>query len=112
MVALDSKFRGERSNSLHIQKWWKILWHLNIPPKVRIFIWRLYHEAIPSLLNLSYRKIVVNPLCPCCNQNMEFSAHTLFCYPKVKPYCWGVFGIKRGSWGGKAVGLFCGFDSG
>ncbi|KAL2551919.1 RNase H domain-containing protein [Forsythia ovata] len=36
--------------------WWCVLWHLKIPPKIRIFIWHLYHDAIPPKTNLISRR--------------------------------------------------------
>ena len=34
------------------QRWWKSLWHLNIPPKIKVFIWRVCSKVIPCLHNL------------------------------------------------------------
>lgn len=30
----------ESSSLRSSQKWWQVLWNLNIPPKVKIFVWR------------------------------------------------------------------------
>ncbi|KAL5781846.1 hypothetical protein ACOSP7_006875 [Xanthoceras sorbifolium] len=78
ILALSVKSKGERSDSSLLQKWWKVLWHLNIPPKVRIFIWRLYYDVVPALLNLVVRKILVSPLCPLCGLVDESTTHALF----------------------------------
>lgn len=34
------------------KNWWKFLWALSIPPKVKIFWWRALNHIIPTSLNL------------------------------------------------------------
>ncbi|KAL5560802.1 hypothetical protein UlMin_037013 [Ulmus minor] len=38
----------ECSNPQVVNKWWKSLWQLKIPPKVRNFTWRLCKGWLPS----------------------------------------------------------------
>ncbi|GAV75808.1 zf-RVT domain-containing protein, partial [Cephalotus follicularis] len=40
------------------------IWKLSLPNKIKIFIWRAYHEALPLKSNLVRRGINVKPLCP------------------------------------------------
>ncbi|XP_073298281.1 uncharacterized protein [Primulina huaijiensis] len=35
-----------------LKQWWKLIWSLHIPPKVRIFMWRASHDIIPTSGNL------------------------------------------------------------
>ncbi|KAL5823122.1 hypothetical protein ACOSQ4_021022 [Xanthoceras sorbifolium] len=63
---------------------WLALWNLNIPPKIKIFIWRVCHNAIPSLCNLCSRKIVIDPCCSRCGEAPESSAHALFWCSSVR----------------------------
>ena len=49
---LDTKEEGESSSSDTRSPLWKKLWHLNIPPKVRIFAWKMCMNALPTLVNL------------------------------------------------------------
>ncbi|KAK3225258.1 hypothetical protein Dsin_005120 [Dipteronia sinensis] len=67
--------------------WWSSLWKLNIPPKVRIFIWKMCSNAIPSLSNLWKRKIVAIPMCRC-GLGMETPGHALFWCVEAKKV-WG-----------------------
>ncbi|KAL5790306.1 hypothetical protein ACOSQ2_005194 [Xanthoceras sorbifolium] len=62
---------------LHNSKWWTSIWNVNIPPKVRVFVWRLCQEAIRTLTNLSKSKIIVDPNCFWCKVVCEFSSHAL-----------------------------------
>ncbi|KAL5865358.1 hypothetical protein ACOSQ3_002872 [Xanthoceras sorbifolium] len=77
-VAAQEKLSFKCSSSCPDSKWWLSLWNLNIPPKIKIFIWRVCHNAIPSLCNLCSRKIVVDPCCPRYGDAFESSAHALF----------------------------------
>ncbi|KAL5764455.1 hypothetical protein ACOSQ2_017049 [Xanthoceras sorbifolium] len=56
-VAAQEKLSLKGSSSCPDSKWWLALWNLNIPPKIKIFIWRVCLNAIPSLCNLCSRKI-------------------------------------------------------
>ncbi|KAL5735902.1 hypothetical protein ACOSQ2_030690 [Xanthoceras sorbifolium] len=88
------------SSSSSDSKWWLALWNLNIPPKIKIFIWRVCHNAIPSLCNLCSRKIVVDPCCSRCGDAPESSAHALFWCSSVHPIWeftvfWDVLNLQR-----------------
>ncbi|KAK2644204.1 hypothetical protein Ddye_019399 [Dipteronia dyeriana] len=68
------------------------LWSLNIPPKVRIFVWRICLNAIPSLANLWIRKVVADPHCLRCGAAVETSDHALFwCGDARKVWGWNWF---------------------
>ncbi|KAK2655132.1 hypothetical protein Ddye_008184 [Dipteronia dyeriana] len=45
--------RYDASVATHNVLWWKALWKLGIPPKIRTFIWKCCHHWIPTKLNLS-----------------------------------------------------------
>lgn len=87
-LALSEKLKTSVSNSSLIQKWWSLLWSLHLPPKVRIFIWRVYLDATPSLANLWKRKVVPLPHCARCGSGMETTTHSLFWCGKTKKV-WG-----------------------
>ncbi|KAL5800890.1 hypothetical protein ACOSQ3_032522 [Xanthoceras sorbifolium] len=84
-VAAQEKLALKGSSSCPDSKWWLALWNLNIPPKIKIFIWRVCLNAIPSLFNLCSRKIVVDPCCSRCGDAPESSAHALFWCSSVRP---------------------------
>ena len=40
------------SPSFSEPSWWSILWKLNLPPKVKLFAWRLASNWLPTMINL------------------------------------------------------------
>ncbi|GMN19741.1 hypothetical protein TIFTF001_039884 [Ficus carica] len=58
--------------------WWGKLWKSQVPNKVKIHVWRAYHEALPTMFSLSKRGVGVNKLCPSCRTGMEDSSHVLW----------------------------------
>ncbi|KAL5794878.1 hypothetical protein ACOSP7_003472 [Xanthoceras sorbifolium] len=96
----SEKLSRSGSSSSPDSKWWLALWNLNIPPKIKIFIWRVCNNAIPSLCNLCSRKIVVDPCCSRCGDAPESSAHALFWCSSVRPIWestvfWDVLNLQR-----------------
>lgn len=51
------------------------LWHLNIFPKWKMFMWKIVNKVIPSAENLSKRKILVPTECHFCKTNYETTEH-------------------------------------
>lgn len=58
--------------------WWKKLWTSGIPSKVRIFMWKLFFEILPTNLNLCKRNITQIPWCPICKKEKESVFHTFY----------------------------------
>ncbi|KAK3228382.1 hypothetical protein Dsin_000263 [Dipteronia sinensis] len=70
-VAVGLKVRDVSSGSSQNGGWWKTLWNLIVPPKVKIFLWKVCNEAIISLSNLFRRKVPLNPCCVHCVVKLE-----------------------------------------
>lgn len=47
--------RGEPSDSAQSQKYWKMLWRISVPKRVKIHAWRLFHHALPVFEELKKR---------------------------------------------------------
>lgn len=65
----------------HMQCWWNKFWNLNVPPKVKIFIWRAAHDYIPTELNLPRHHVPVLGTCSLCNYYLANTCHSLFFCP-------------------------------
>lgn len=40
--------RPSSLNTNRMRAWWSALWKLNVPGKLRFFLWRLFHDCLPT----------------------------------------------------------------
>ncbi|KAL5737670.1 hypothetical protein ACOSP7_030431 [Xanthoceras sorbifolium] len=73
-VAQSDSPSGSRAPS----PWWKKLWALQLPSKIKIFCWRACREALPTRDSLLKRGIGVSNLCPLCARVPESVDHALW----------------------------------
>jgi len=68
---------------------WKFhwLWNLDVMPKIKIFLWQLCHNALPSKGTLLRRGIQIDPLCLACNKDIEDTDH-IFLHCPVAQKVW------------------------
>ncbi|KAK3188605.1 hypothetical protein Dsin_028166 [Dipteronia sinensis] len=79
-VARNMEVHASSSNSgvSTNNSWWKKLWNLKIPLKIKIFIWKGCFDWIPTLSNLLSRKLPVEDRCPMCRTVGETTLHALW----------------------------------
>jgi hypothetical protein len=75
---LESNFSGSDN---------KMIWKAKIPPKIQIFMWQTFRNAIPSRGKMRRRKWLGNPLCSFCRQ-IENVDHLFFTCP-ITHVVWG-----------------------
>ena len=63
---------------------WKKIWGLNVPPKVRNFIWRCMCHYLPSLSSMQSRNVEVVNVCYFCQSHHEDNFHVLIQCPFIK----------------------------
>ncbi|XP_042939343.1 uncharacterized protein LOC122274364 [Carya illinoinensis] len=51
---------------------------MQVPNTTKTFLWRACFEALPTMLNLFKKKIVVSPMCPICCREEETTTHALW----------------------------------
>ncbi len=68
---------GPSDTSLLV-KAWNTIWSIQVPPKVRHFLWRASHESLPTRQNLHYRHVIDDPICPSCNSKTETTIHIIW----------------------------------
>ena len=71
---------------------WKKLWSLRVPAKVKIYIWRCLHNAIPCRSTLMNRHVGNLSQCPYCTDGAEDLAHMLFKCARAQAV-WEALGI-------------------
>ncbi|XP_073121298.1 uncharacterized protein [Henckelia pumila] len=74
----------QSSSALISTKWWQFIWVLSIPPKVRIFWWRVLNNMIPTEANLRAHHVPVIGFCPLCHFHNDSTTHALFFCLMVK----------------------------
>jgi ribonuclease HI len=87
---------------------WKKLWRLNVPNKVRIFIWRLLRGCLPVRGRLVQRGVPCDNKCPSCASYEENEWHCFFgcgavqelweqspIWNQVRPYIDNAIGIVQ-----------------
>lgn len=77
---LPPQFQSSHPN----MDWWKLIWKLSLPPKLRIFIWRASKDLIPTDANLLSRYVPTTGLCPLCKSGIASTSHCLIFCPLVK----------------------------
>ena len=63
---------------------WQLIWSLDCPTKVKIFLWRTLHGTMPRNVVLENHHIPVRPACPACGQSAEDVLHVLFRCKKAR----------------------------
>ena len=57
---------------------WKLVWKLDVPPKVKVFWWRVLHDYLPARKELHRRHIEPTAHCETCGAVEESARHVLF----------------------------------
>lgn len=61
--------------------WWKTLWSSN---KIKVFMWRLCHDILPTNFNLYLKKVQNSCLCVMCKREKETIDHVFFYCKQAK----------------------------
>lgn len=79
------------STSFDIDKrTWKIIWHLNVPQKIKVFLWKAMHGILDVRDNLARKRIVSSGRCPLCGQENETVEHALLFCSWTRPVRFGL----------------------
>lgn len=71
---------------------WNKLWRLNLPHKIKIFLWRFCRNNVPVRRRLSAKGVRLPITCPMCMSDVEHMAHVFFDCPFALS-CWQYAGI-------------------
>ncbi|KAL2249340.1 UNVERIFIED_CONTAM: putative mitochondrial protein [Sesamum indicum] len=63
LTDLEERVGGVSSGNLAHQVW-SVIWKCEVPSKVKVFLWRPSHDALPTTNNLRRRRIPVDVCCP------------------------------------------------
>lgn len=73
-----------QSNTSYVHNWWTVLWSLPIPPNIKVFWWKLFHNIIPTGSNLQKHHVSVSSWCSFCFTSEDSTCHALFFCSAVK----------------------------
>ena len=71
-------------NPMHDSGIWKLVWGLNVPNKVKNFIWRSCRDDVPVKKNLKKQQILPNDICDHCKQSPGSILHALWECPELE----------------------------
>jgi hypothetical protein len=54
-----------------------MVWKLQVPPKVRIFVWRLINDGLATKQNKKTRKLAMTGTCQLCGMEDESAYHAV-----------------------------------
>lgn len=66
---------------------WNLIWKVNVPHKVGLFVWKLMHDCLLTYLTLRNRGISTTSSCPLYKKEDESTSH-LFLYCTFARACW------------------------
>lgn len=70
--------RGPSCSASEEPRWWKRLWSLRIPLKVKHLVWRVWFEALPTYGSLKKRGVACLPFCTFCEALPEDAPHAMW----------------------------------
>ena len=75
---------GSNSDGSELRRFWRRIWGLPVPHKIRHFTWRACREILPTKANLKWRKVVENDTCEECSEGVEHSGHLFWSCQRAK----------------------------
>lgn len=90
---LGCKGRGESSAGQGRSKVWSTIWKLDVPYKLRHFIWRSRKNILMVKLNLQRRGIGLPTTCPTCGVAEETQCHMFFHCPFPGILVWDPYSV-------------------
>ena len=85
LAAADLDNQPGSSTTEHWRMFWKRIWSVRVPFKIRNFLWRVCIDALPTLVHLQRRTIVSNTRCSFCLVENEDLLHALWTCPLLTP---------------------------
>lgn len=77
----------------HSKDFYKKLWCLNIPPKIKICIWCISKNFLPTRENMCHHRLLVDAMCPVCGNGAEDLSH-IFCACPITKGIWVLMGFE------------------
>lgn len=73
----SSRGKNKAKSSSTNEKIWRIIRNLQVPPKVKIFLWIMTNDSIACEANLKSHHVPVDPRCVICDFNWANTTHSV-----------------------------------
>lgn len=80
-VALEletTSYSGSSSDDSNLRRFWKLIWKIQVPHKVRHFVWRACRDILPTNYNMKCREVLTEEVCAECNLDSETTGHVFW----------------------------------
>uniref|UniRef100_A0A2N9GDA6 Reverse transcriptase domain-containing protein n=1 Tax=Fagus sylvatica TaxID=28930 RepID=A0A2N9GDA6_FAGSY len=77
-IKAKESMSGSQSNPSRKHIFWKGIWGVSVPHKVKVFMWRACNSTLPTKTNLFKRGVVSSCSCMVCHEEAEIVLHTLW----------------------------------
>ncbi|KAL8473004.1 hypothetical protein ACS0TY_030007 [Phlomoides rotata] len=84
LVPLSKEMQEGASNHKNEENWWKKVWNLNVPPRIKIFMWKLSLDLIATEGNLAKHHVPLSPHCNLYGYVWASSIYAIFLCKAVK----------------------------
>ncbi|CAN1262715.1 Putative ribonuclease H protein At1g65750 [Linum perenne] len=83
--------RVDAGEDLRVEGQWRLVWELEVPPKMKHFVWKILRGILPTREALRRRGTIMPNECGCCSTEEENIVHFFEC--SVASKCWEEFGL-------------------
>lgn len=81
---------GSQSDKNKMNTFWKSIWDSGVLPKIKIYLWKIINNVIPTNANILQKGVDLNPLCFFSQKEFETTSHIIWgC--KVSKRIWESF---------------------
>jgi len=81
------------------KSFWRLIWKLDVPPRIKVFAWKVGAQALATKMNLAIRVPAVDMRCDICGAVEELDVHVLFLCPLAREV-WSHSGFEDALWQG------------
>ena len=75
---LSTRVSPGSSNQEPQRRFWKAVWELRVPHKIKHFVWRACHNTLPTKCNLFWLKHINSEVCELCNEGHKDLLHAVW----------------------------------
>ena len=84
LCELDGIEEASASYNEKTRNFWRSIWQLRVPNKVKIFLWRACTDALPTKVNLQKRRVLDNTVCSLYQKALEDVFHAMWSYEAIQ----------------------------